>query len=91
MGFWSGATALVKVLASGWPWWACLVAFLACLAVYICRQWIWYRLYSKALDKVTPSRVPEVVAAFRPTTGRERHRSGTRATSRSPGDSEGRS
>lgn len=64
MGSWSGATALVKVVSSGWPWWAVLVVVLVCLVVYICRQWAWYLLYSKALDKTEASRVADVVKAF---------------------------
>lgn len=83
MGFWVGATALVKVLSPGWPWWAGLGVTVACLVVYICRIWAWYRLCSKALDKVTPGRVPEVVAGFKPGSGPEPRRSGTRG-SRTP-------
>lgn len=64
MAFWNGVVALVKALSPGWPWWAGLSVTFACLVVYICRKWAWYRLCCKALDKVSADRVAEVVVAF---------------------------
>lgn len=52
--------SVVKGLALGWPWWASLSVAFAWLVLYICRLVGRYRLLSKALDKVTPERVPEV-------------------------------
>jgi hypothetical protein len=47
-----------------WPWWASLVLAFCWVAVYICRSLVWAWLCAKALEKVAPSRVPDVVAAF---------------------------
>jgi len=48
-------------LPGGLPWWTYLVVALACLGVYICRILVLYKIGSKALDKVSRDRVPEVV------------------------------
>jgi len=50
-------------LTGGAPWWAYFIAALAGLLVYICRQLVVMKLGSKALDKVEPDRVPEVMNA----------------------------
>jgi hypothetical protein len=60
---------LVRAVSPGWPWWASLLVVLAWLAVYICRSYGRYRLFVKALDKVTRDRVPEVVAELSPRSG----------------------
>lgn len=50
----------VEGLGPGWPWWASLSVALLWVLLYIYRSVCRYRLLSKALDKVTAERVPEV-------------------------------
>lgn len=50
-----------RFVSSGSPWWVYLVLILACLAVYICRIIVTFKIASKALDKAPPARVPEIV------------------------------
>lgn len=45
------------------PWWAYLIAISLGPVVYICRSIMVMRLGSKALDKVSPERVPDVMNA----------------------------
>ena len=51
----------VSSLRHGAPWWAFLLLALAWPAVYICRAILSFKLGSKALDKVSAERVPEVL------------------------------
>jgi len=60
----SGAIGLLATLALRWPWWASLLLALCWALIYICRSVAWAWLCAKALEKVTPSQVPDVIAAL---------------------------
>ena len=92
----SGVTALLNSmgLPGGLPWWTYLVVALACLAVYICRIIALYKIGSKALDKVSQDKVPEVVNSLtgyrgpRATAGKGRARAGRVGPQRPAGQAE---
>ncbi len=74
--------AMVKMISNlplDAPWWAYLLLALLWLSAYICRQVVAYKLGSKALDKVSPSKAPEVVDSV---TGYQRERPGRRRLGR---------
>lgn len=53
-----------ELLMHGIPWWGYLVFSLSSLTAYICRQFLRYLLWNKALDKVDASQVPELISAI---------------------------
>lgn len=59
------------------PWWAYLIAALAGPLAYTCRLIMIMRLGSKALDKVEPGHVSEVINAVTGYRGLDRPRGGS--------------
>ena len=52
---------VIGKLPADTPLWAYFLVLSACLLIYICRMIVVYKLGSKALDKVSAEKVPEVM------------------------------
>lgn len=58
-----GVLPQVLRLLAGAPWWAYALVVFACIAGYICRIVMIYKISSKALDKASADGVPQIVDA----------------------------
>jgi hypothetical protein len=58
------AAPLATLALHGIPWWAAVIAFSLGSIAYIYRQYLLYRLASKALDKVPYARAAAVITAI---------------------------
>jgi hypothetical protein len=64
----------LAALAAGLPWWAYLAGTCVWASSYIYRQYVFYRLGSRALERAEPAQIPAVITAITRTETAHGHR-----------------